>query len=155
MFATQTDTARRPVVLTSEGRAWLQARLDRASERLDRVEDELASERTEELVEERRQLTEQVDELTLLLRKAVAPADVIDDPMIVEIGDQIEVEFPDGTRESFLIVHPVEAGMDEQRTSAEAPLAQAVLGSRPGDRVTVTSPAGVYSCTIVGRYRIG
>ena len=155
MSATQTDTARRPVVLTSEGRAWIQARLDRASERLDRVEAELASERTEELVEERRQLTEQVDELTLLLRKAVAPADVIDDPMIVEIGDQIEVEFPDGSRESFLIVHPVEAGMDEQRTSAEAPLAQAVLGSRPGDRVTVTSPAGVYSCTIVGRYRIG
>jgi transcription elongation factor GreA len=151
----QTTTARRPVVLTAAGREWLQARLDRASERLDRLEEELATERTDELIAERAKLTEQVDELALLLREAVAPADVADDPTIVEIGDEVEVEFPDGSREAFLIVHPVEAGMDEQRTSAEAPLAQAVLGHRPGDRVTVTSPAGVYSCTVVGRQRLG
>jgi transcription elongation factor GreA len=151
----QSTTTRRPVVLTAAGRDWLQARLDRAAERLDRVEEELATERTDELIAERTQLTEQTDELTLLLREAVAPADVIDDPTIVEIGDEVEVEFPDGSREAFLIVHPVEAGMDEQRTSAEAPLAQAVLGHRPGDRVTVTSPAGVYSCTVVGRERLG
>jgi transcription elongation factor GreA len=152
---TAQTTTRRPVVLTAAGREWLQARLDRAAERLDRVEEELATERTDELIAERTQLTEQTDELTLLLREAVAPADVIDDPTIVEIGDEVEVEFPDGSREAFLIVHPVEAGMDEQRTSAEAPLAHAVLGHRPGDRVTVTSPAGVYSCTVVGRERLG
>jgi transcription elongation factor GreA len=152
---TAQTTTHRPIVLTAAGRDWLQARLDRAGERLDRVEEELATERTDELIAERSQLTEQVDELSLLLREAVAPADIIDDPTIVEIGDEVEVEFPDGSRETFLIVHPVEAGMDEQRTSAEAPLAQAVLGHRPGDRVTVTSPAGVYSCTVVGRERLG
>jgi transcription elongation factor GreA len=144
-----------PVVLTSAGRAWLEARLGRVVERLERVDAELAAERTDELVNERQALSEQHDELAQLLRDAVAPADIIDDPTIVEIGDEVEVEFPDGAREAFLIVHPVEAGMDEHRTSCEAPLARAVLGHRPGDRVTVTSPAGLYSCTIVRRDRLG
>lgn len=144
-----------PPVLTAAGRAWIQARRDRAVERLERLQGELANERTEELITERRQLTDQAESLTQLLRDAVAPADVADDPTIVELGDEVEVEFSDGSHETFLVVHPVEAGMDERRTSCEAPLAKAVLGNRAGDRVTVTSPAGVYECTIVRRERIG
>lgn len=144
-----------PLVLTTSGRAWIQARLDRASGRLERIDEELHNERSEELVTERGQLLEQIEELGQLLRDAVAPADVVDDPTIVEIGDEVEVEFEDGSTETFLIVHPVEAGMDEHRTSADAPLATAVLGHRPGDHVTVSSPAGDYTCTITGRERIG
>lgn len=149
-----TETVRVPVVLTSAGRDWLRARLERAEARLARVERDLAAESDTELFAEQRSLTEQVEELTRLLRDAVAPGDVRDDPSIVEIGDRVEVEFPDGSRESFLIVHPVEAGMDEHRTSADAPIAKAVIGRHAGDRVTVTAPAGVYSATIVGRERI-
>ena len=154
-MAADSTLVRAPVVLTAAGREWLEDRLSRGAVRLERIDADLASERSEELVTERAQLREQLDELEVLLRDAVAPADIIDDPTIVEIGDEVEVEFPDGDRESFLIVHPVEAGMDEHRTSSEAPLAQAVLGSRPGDRVTVTSPAGVYHCTVLRRDRIG
>lgn len=142
-------------VLTAAGRGWLEARLERAVERLENISEELANERSEELIAERGQLLDQVEELNAILAAAVAPADVIDDPSIVEIGDEVEVEFSDGDRESFLIVHPVEAGMDEHRTSFEAPLARAVMGHRPGDRVTVSSPAGDYECTIVRRDRIG
>ena len=154
-MAANPTVVRAPVVLTAAGRAWLEDRLARGLARLERIDADLAAERAEELVTERAQLREQLDDLEVLLRDAVAPADIIDDPSIVEIGDEVEVEFPDGDRESFLIVHPVEAGMDEHRTSSEAPLARAVLGSRPGDRVTVTSPAGVYECTVVRRDRIG
>ena len=154
-MAADSTLVRAPVVLTAAGREWLEDRLARGSVRLERIDADLASERSEELVTERAQLREQLDELEVLLRDAVAPADIIDDPTIVEIGDEVEVEFPDGDRESFLILHPVEAGMDEHRTSSEAPLARAVLGSRPGDRVTVTSPAGVYHCTVLRRDRIG
>jgi len=154
-MAADPTVVRAPVVLTAAGRAWLEDRLARGLARLERIDADLAAERAEELVTERAQLREQLDDLEVLLRDAVAPADIIDDPSIVEIGDEVEVEFPDGDRESFLIVHPVEAGMDEHRTSSEAPLARAVLGSRPGDRVTVTSPAGVYECTVVRRDRIG
>lgn len=140
-------------VLTAEGRTWLEARLGRTNERIARIDEELANERTEELITERAQLKEYAEELSVLLRDAVAPGQVADDPTIVEVGDEVVVEFPDGDRETFLIVHPVEAGMDEHRTSSDAPLAQAVLGHRPGDRVTVTSPAGTYECEIVDRVR--
>lgn len=144
-----------PLVLTAKGREVLQARLDGALRRLERIEDELRNERDESLIAEQRQLRQQVDELGPVLRDAVSPSEVIDDPTIVELGDEVEVEFPDGSRERFLVVHPLEAGIDEQRTSAEAPVADAVLGHREGDRVTVTSPAGVYHCTIRRRRRSG
>ncbi len=144
-----------PVVLTAAGRAWLEARRDRAVERRDRINDELRNERTEELITERGQLETQIHELDVLLRDAVAPADVIDDPSVIEIGDSVEVEFPDRSRETFLIVHPVEAGMDDDRTSADSPVARAVLGQRPGERVTITTPAGAYHATILRRDRIG
>lgn len=150
---TSTSTSTRPI-LTAEGRTWLQARHDRISARLVDIEDELHSERTDQLVAEHQRLVEQVDALTRVLRNAVSPADVRDDPSIVEVGDEVEVRFPDGDTERFLIVHPVEAGLDERRTSMDAPLAAAVLGRRPGDRVTVTSPAGVYHCTIESRTRL-
>ena len=145
----------RPVVLTTEGRAWLEGRLDRVTAHLEQVSDDLAAERTDELLREQAQLTEQRDTLAQLLREAVSPGEIVDDPELVELGDEVEVEFPDGSRETFLLVHPAEAGLDEHRTSADSPLAAAVLGSRPGERVTVTSPAGVYSCTIVERRRLG
>lgn len=153
MAVPRTDRASVPV-LTSEGRAWLEARVERANERIERIDEELANERTEELVTERNQLHEQVEELTVLLSKAVAPGEVADDPSIIEVGDEVDVEFDDGDRETFLIVHPVEAGMDEHRTSSDAPVAQAVLGHRVDDEVTVTSPAGTYTCKIVGRRRL-
>jgi transcription elongation factor GreA len=143
-----------PLVLTRDGRAWLEERVARIRARLERIADELGNERSEELLEEQAHQQAQLDQLTVLLRDAVAPGEIGDDPSIVELGDEVEVEFPDGERETFLIVHPVEAGMDEHRTSADAPLAEAVLGHRPGDTVTVTTPAGVYDATIVGRERI-
>ena len=141
-------------VLTAEGRVWLEARLARAAERLEHIAAELDNERTADLVAERQQLIDQRDELANLLRVAIAPGDVVDDPTIVELGDEVEVAFPDGSREAFLVVHPAEAGLDDHRTSSEAPLAKAVLGHRVGDRVTVCSPAGVYSATILTRNRI-
>jgi transcription elongation factor GreA len=142
-------------VLTTPGRAWVQGRLERAQDRLEHIADELANERTDQLIVERRQLLEQVEELTQLLRVAIAPADVDDDPSVVEIGDEVTVEFRDGGQETFLVVHPIEAGMDEHRTSSEAPLARAVLGRRPGESLTVSSPVGAYEITIIGRERIG
>jgi transcription elongation factor GreA len=144
-----------PVVLTAAGRAWLDSRLARALERRERIDDELRNERTEELISERGQLDSHIQELTALLRDAVAPADIIDDPSVIEIGDSVDLEFADGSRETFLIVHPVEAGMDEVRTSSDSPVARAVLGQRPGDSVTITTPGGDSQAKILGRDRIG
>lgn len=93
---TSASTSTRPI-LTAEGRTWLQARHDRISARLADIDDELRSERTDQLIAEHQRLVEQVDALTRVLRNAVSPADVRDDPSIVEVGDEVEVRFPDGT----------------------------------------------------------
>jgi len=154
-MAANPAAVRAPVVLTTDGRAWVEQRVARSRERLARIDTDLAAERTEELVTARERLREQLDELEVVLRDALSPADVTDHPDIVELGDEVEVEFPDGERETFLIVHPIEAGMDEHRTSSDSPLAEAVLGHRAGDTVTVRSPAGEYTCTIVRADRIG
>ncbi len=143
-----------PIVLTADGRDWLAARRERIVERLTRVDEDLAADRTAELLDERATLTDQLDELTDVLRRAVAPGEISDDPTVVELGDEVDIVFPGDDRETFLVVHPVEAGMDEQRTSAESPLAKAVLGHRVGDQVTVTTPGGVYHATIAGRRRL-
>jgi transcription elongation factor GreA len=150
-----TSPPRRPLVLTSEGRRWLGERLERAEHRRDRVDADLAAERSDELVAEHRQLIEQIDELRAVLDRAVAPGDIDDDPSIVELGDEVDIRFADGELETFLFVHPLEAAMDEHRTSAESPLARAILGRRVGDEVHVDSPGGSYACTIVERRRLG
>lgn len=141
-------------VLTSSGRAWIQARYDRARERIARIDEDLALDRSEDLLHERWQLENDAEALARILNDAVNPAEVRDDPSIVEIGDEVEIELPDGTRDVFLIVHPLEAGMDDVRTSCEAPLARAVLGQRLGDACEVRTPAGSYTCTIVRRERL-
>ncbi|QBI18278.1 hypothetical protein ER308_00950 [Egibacter rhizosphaerae] len=152
-MTTETQAPAAPPVLTSDGRAWLQGRRDRAAARLAQVEEELTLDRSEGLFEERRQLQAQMHDWDALLARAVAPGELRDDPTLVEVGDEVVVELPDRTRETLLIVHPAEAAMDAHRTSSASPLAQAVLGHRPGDRVTVQTPAGVYGCTIVARER--
>jgi transcription elongation factor GreA len=145
----------RAVVLTADGRRWLQERLERAEHRLERVDADLAAERTDELLAEHRSLLEQLDELRAVLDRAVSPGEIDDDPTIIELGDEVDVRFEDGEVETFLFVHPLEAPMDEHRTSAESPLARAILGRRIGDEVTVSSPGGAYTCTITDRRRLG
>jgi hypothetical protein len=78
-------------------------------------------------------------------------------PGVVELGDEVSVEFAADETERFLLVDPVEAPLDDVRISVESPLAQAVLGRRVGEQVEVHAPAGRYRCRIVatGRYRPG
>jgi Transcription elongation factor, GreA/GreB, C-term len=76
-------------------------------------------------------------------------------PGVVELGDEVRVEFAAGDTERFLLVDPVEAPLDQLRISVESPLAQALLGRRVGEQVEVEAPAGRYQCRIVatGRHR--
>jgi transcription elongation factor GreA len=154
-MSTTSSSPQRAIVLTADGRAWLQQRLERAEQRLTRVEDDLSAERTDELLAEHQTLLEQLDEFRAVLDRAVSPGEIDDDPTIVELGDEVDVRFEDGEVETFLFVHPLEAPMDEHRTSADSPLASAILGRRVGDEVTVASPGGSYTCTITDRRRLG
>jgi transcription elongation factor GreA len=168
----ETDVDAAPLILTEQGQAWLRARMsdhidelaavatrlsehveavakagDDASEHPDPPHVSADRERYVELVQE-------LGALTSALREAVSVADVAEDPSIVELGDEVEVELPDGTLRSCCIVHPLEAPMAAERISVASPLARAVLGRRPGERATVAEPAGVYGVRIVSRRRL-
>jgi transcription elongation factor GreA len=72
---------------------------------------------------------------------------------VVELGDEVTVEFDTGETERFLLVDPVEAPLDQRRISAESPLAQALVGRRVGEQVEVRAPAGRYRCRILATHR--
>lgn len=84
-----------------------------------------------------------------ILGQAVTTDQLPENPDIVELGDEVVVEFPDGDTERFLVVDPVEAPLDEFRISIESPLSHALLGRRVGEQVDVDAPAGCYQCRIV------
>jgi transcription elongation factor GreA len=166
------DVDAQPVILTEQGQAWLRARMSDHIDQLAAVATRL-SEHVEAVAKAGDDVTEQPDppdvaadreryvelvqqlgRLTSALREAVSVADVEEDPSIVELGDEVEVELPDGTLRSCCIVHPLEAPMAVERISVASPLARAVLGRRPGERTTVAEPAGVYGVRVVSRRRL-
>lgn len=160
-----------PVVLTQQGQAWLRARLSDRIDALADVATRLSAHvealaqapaghdevKPPEVTADRERYVElvtELGELTSALRDAVTVAEVEEDPAIVELGDEIEVELPDSSVQYRCIVHPLEAPMAVDRISVASPLARAVLGRRPGERVTVTEPTGVYGVRILSRRRL-
>lgn len=149
------EVAEQPMVLTSEGRERLGSRLAQATDAMRRLAERFGQ-RTEIDAGDYGdylRLSDQVASLRKALENAQDPASVPEDPTIVEVGDEVLVEFDDGDTERFVVVHPIEAGLDDQRVSAVSPLGTALLGRRIGERVTVHAPAGAYDCTVRGRAR--
>jgi len=65
---------------------------------------------------------------------------------------QVRLTLADGSTDWVRPVHPAEAFLDDERISARAPLAAAVLGLTSGDRGVVAAPCGPLAFTVV---RIG
>lgn len=51
-------------------------------------------------------------------------------------------ELPDGEEETYTIVGSAEADPFEYKISNDSPIARSLLGKKPGDKVTVTTPGG-------------
>lgn len=143
------------IVLTERGRQRLRDRLDHVLDQVAELAERIVEDTDSgpEDVEAHRRLVAEVEDLTRTLATAVSVHDVDEDPSIVELGDEVDVEFPDGTTETFVLVHPLEASSDEASISIQSPMSRALLGRRPGERVTVEAPAGVYSCLLLARRR--
>jgi transcription elongation GreA/GreB family factor len=141
------------VVLTSEGQrrlavraAWL------ATELVPRLAHHQAGWASGEYERAVRELAR----LTRILGQAMTTHELPpEDPGIVELGDEVVVEFAAGDTERYLVVDPIEAPLDDVRISVESPLAQALIGRRVGEQVEVNAPAGRYRCRILttGRYQ--
>jgi transcription elongation GreA/GreB family factor len=101
-----------------------------------------------------------VTELALLtntLRRAITTDQLPpENPGIVELGDEVVVEFANGYAHRFLVVNPIEAPLDDLRISVESPLAQALVGRRVDAQVEVEAPDGRFRCRILatGRHQM-
>jgi transcription elongation GreA/GreB family factor len=93
--------------------------------------------------------------LTRILQRAITTDQLPpENPGIVELGDEVAVEFANDSQR-FLVVSPIEASLDDLNISVESPLGQALVGRRVGDQVEVDAPAGRFRCRILttGRYQ--
>ncbi len=145
------------IPLTPIGRARLEARLERLeSEVLPEIRDALQVRREDPTIrEEFARAIEEIERLGSALRRAVITDQLPDDPKVVELGDLVTVRFGDGTTDSLLIVHPIEAPLDDVRVSFTSPFARALLGTTVGDRIEFERPDGtVQGATITRAVRV-
>ena len=87
------------------------------------------------------------------LEKKLRGATIIDestlDRSVVHIGAAVDLKDQAGKKFQFTIVGSTEADPLKGRISNESPVAAALLGHHKGDRVEVTTPAGVQTYTIL------
>lgn len=142
-------------VLTSGGRRQLTAKADRLRAlRLPELCDALADRRRDATVEaDYERAFAELHQLEDLLSIAESVDAWPDDPEVVELGDLITLEIGDDI-ERYVIVHPAEAALDDLRVSADAPLAQALLGRHVGELVEIRGPRATYSVRILGASRL-
>lgn len=86
--------------------------------------------------------------LEAMLESAIIVNNVGNDQ--VSIGSVVTIQYDDDEDdiEEYSIVGSTEADPFENKISNESPLAQAILGAKKGDVVTVSSPQGEYQVTI-------
>jgi len=133
------------VVLTPDGQQWLLARAAWLASKPDQAgwDDEGYARGAAELAR-----------LHGILGQAITTEELPpEQPGVVELGDEVTVEFAASETERFLLVDPVEAPLDQLRISVESPLARALLGRRVGDQVEVRAPGGRYCCRILATRR--
>ena len=87
-----------------------------------------------------------IKELELMLENAVIVNK--ESNGCANIGSTITIAYDEDDVEEYTIVGSTEADPFENKISNVSPLAQAVLGHRSGDVVTVASPDGEYEVTI-------
>ena len=86
--------------------------------------------------------------LEAMLENAIIVNNVGNDQ--VSIGSVVTIQYDDDEDdiEEYSIVGSTEADPFENKISNESPLAQAILGAKKGDVVTISSPQGEYQVTI-------
>lgn len=89
-----------------------------------------------------------IAELEKMVENAVVIKEVDTDK--VSIGTSVKIEYvDDGETDSYMVVGSKEADPFENKISNESPIAQAIMGKKIGDVVSVASPNGQYSVKIL------
>tara|TARA_Y100001970_G_scaffold39397_1_gene48509 strand:+ start:915 stop:1391 length:477 start_codon:yes stop_codon:yes gene_type:complete len=125
------------VHLTTVRRAEVADRLHQAQEDGDLIENaEYEAAKNEQSFVEGRI----VEIRTMLSRAAVIKKGKNDG--VAKLGSTVVVKEKKSEKESYVIVGAAEADPSQGLISNESPLGQALLGSKAGDKVVVTAPAG-------------
>jgi transcription elongation factor GreA len=88
----------------------------------------------------------------LMLENIVKNAVVIESPVlpdVVELGNKVLIQNQDGKIEQYTIVGSTESNTIEGKISDESPVGQALLGKKIGNKVQVTTPAGIFNLKII------
>ncbi len=101
----------------------------------------------QEAREDQAEVEDRINHLEALLKTAV----VIDERHsdTVAIGSSVQVEKNKGEIQKYKIVGSEEANMHEGKVSNLSPLGKALIGKKPGDSFTVTTPKGTVSYKLV------
>jgi transcription elongation factor GreA len=143
-----------PALLTAHGRRLLDERRRLLVQRLDELRQALVDrDRPADIVEEHFRLGHELDAITSVLTEALTADDMPADPRLVELGDTVTIRLEDGMDERYIIVHPLEATVDDARISADSPLGCTLLQRQVGESIEVAAPAGSYRCTIMSATR--
>jgi transcription elongation factor GreA len=145
-----------PVLVTAEGLEKLKH--DLAEARARRKE---AAERMKEAaqpgdIEDNPEFEQAKEEVAALdariyeLEEMIGRAQIIEEHhgAVAEPGSTIDVLNVDGSVETWHLVGAVEADPASGRISVESPVGRALVGKRKGDKVTVSTPAGVIELTV-------
>jgi len=145
-----------PVVITREGR-------ERLTQRLDDLDTTVLPQLLEQLwtkdrdANDDRALAAALAErhsIRSALTVSVDAEAITDDPDVVEIVDWVTVRDADGWDETYRIVDPIEAPLDEVRVASTSPFALASLGQRVGDEIEIRPRVGApFRYVILGAWR--
>ncbi len=80
--------------------------------------------------------------------------DTQDGLRVVGIGMEVEVETNTGARRTFKIIETVEADAKAGKISDQSPVGKALMGHKEGDQVSVSTPGGVTTYTILSIRRM-
>ncbi|HYF65423.1 MAG TPA: transcription elongation factor GreA [Herpetosiphonaceae bacterium] len=67
----------------------------------------------------------------------------------VRVGSSVTIRYEDGEEEEWMIVGAAEANPRNGKISNESPIGSALLGAKPRQKVSATTPNGVTKLTVV------
>lgn len=138
------------LILTPRGRQLIQTRLTVIDDELRHLASLPWNGRAgDEIALQREQLTAEWSVLQVALEDARPVETVPEDPGAVLVGDRVQVRVGHGPVESFVVVHPIEAALDDGCVSTASPLGRAIVGSLVGADVQVRASSGTYRCKIL------
>jgi len=142
--------------ITAEGKKELEAELAELKSRRGEVADKISEARDFGDLSENAEYDAAREEQGLLETRIAEIEDIINNAEIIKaskkstIGLGSKVKLKSGAKNvEYIIVGPVEANPLEGKVSNESPIGMALYGKKEGDKVTISTPKGDISYTVV------